>query len=120
MLADSAQARTDRFPPMLRLPGRGGNSVGQKFFLEHPRRINLIAGRVGRVDLDVPGEQVGRLLGDLVPIDRLGRRRLDTPIDSDGRMLGVADGAANAEPDRATQASIHAAATAHRRPPSLN
>ena len=41
-----------------------------------------------------------------------GGGAFDTPIDSDGRMLGVAGGAAKAEPERATQASIHAAAIA--------
>src|ERR1017187_159485 len=44
-----------------------------------------------------------------------GGGAFDTPIDSDGRMLVVADGAAKAEPDRATQASIHTAAIADAR-----
>ena len=76
MLADAAQAGGDDTAAFLRLPGGGGNAVGKKFFLEHPRRVAFVAGRIGRVELDVLRQQVGRFLRDAVPIDRLRRRRL--------------------------------------------
>jgi hypothetical protein len=76
MLTYSAHPRRDDSAPMLRLPGRRGYAIGEKFLLEHSRRAHLVAGRIGRVDLYVPGQQVGGFLRDLVPIDRLRRRRL--------------------------------------------
>ena len=75
MFADPAQPRRDDPAAMLRLPGGRRDSVGKKFLLEHPRRADLVARRVGRVDLDVLRQQVGRFLGDLVPVDWLRRRR---------------------------------------------
>src|ERR1700730_15038496 len=72
----AAQTRGNDSAPRPRLPHGGGNTVCEEYFLEHIRRRKLVTGRIGRVDLDIAREQIGRFLRELVEIDRLGRRRL--------------------------------------------
>jgi len=73
--ARTEQARRDNSAPGARLPDGCRNTVGEKFLLEQFRERQFIAGRVGRIDADLPAQEIGRFAGELVVIDRFGRRR---------------------------------------------
>ena len=75
VLADSMQTRGDHRAVRLRDPDGGRDSLGEELLAQHLRRRQLVAGRIGGVDLDVPAEQVGGLGGYLVVVDRLGAGR---------------------------------------------